>query len=166
MQMAEQKLAEKTRLAADLDVRLQAACCTLDCSAGDVTTDLTDQHQHVLWSSVAFGMAVYQILHSLYTRQFSNLGLGVSNDLADNLANAILRFMLVYHCVRHNLSSTLHTQFPLSLPPAPSHPSAVPNTCICFCVSHRQSALPASRHQQAQCKAAAKHNIKQRPCDS
>ena len=43
MQMAEQKLAEQTRLAADLDVRLQAACCTLDCSAGDVTTDLTDQ---------------------------------------------------------------------------------------------------------------------------
>ncbi|KAA6426009.1 MAG: hypothetical protein FRX49_03861 [Trebouxia sp. A1-2] len=36
MQMAEQKLAEQTRLAADLDVRLQAACTTLDCSAGSL----------------------------------------------------------------------------------------------------------------------------------
>ncbi|KAL0050976.1 hypothetical protein WJX82_011428 [Trebouxia sp. C0006] len=36
MQMAEQKLAEQTRLAADLDVRLQAACCSLDCSAGSL----------------------------------------------------------------------------------------------------------------------------------
>ena len=34
MHMAEQKLAEQTRLTADLDVRLQAACSTLDCSAG------------------------------------------------------------------------------------------------------------------------------------
>ncbi len=65
MQMAEQKLAEQTRLDADLDVRLQAACSTLDCSAGDVATDLTDQHQHVLCSSVTLGKAAYQILHSL-----------------------------------------------------------------------------------------------------
>lgn len=34
MAMAEQKLAEQARLAADLDVRLQAACGPLDCSAG------------------------------------------------------------------------------------------------------------------------------------
>ncbi len=59
MQMAEQKLAEQTRLAADLDVRLQAACCSLDCSAGEVMTDLTGQYQHVLCSSVAPGTAVY-----------------------------------------------------------------------------------------------------------
>ena len=37
MQMAEQKLAEQTRLSADMDVRLQAACTTLDCSAGKAT---------------------------------------------------------------------------------------------------------------------------------
>ena len=37
MQMAEQKLAEQTRLSADMDVRLQAACATLDCSAGRAT---------------------------------------------------------------------------------------------------------------------------------
>ncbi len=97
MQMAEQKLAEQTRLDADLDVRLQAACSTLDCSAGDVATDLTDQHQHVLCSSVALGKAVYQILHNLYDRQCSNGALGVSKDFADNAANAILRLMLVYH---------------------------------------------------------------------
>ncbi|DBA79551.1 TPA: hypothetical protein ACH3X1_008250 [Trebouxia sp. C0004] len=36
MHMAEQKLAEQTRLAADLDIRLQAACTTLDCSAGSL----------------------------------------------------------------------------------------------------------------------------------
>ena len=34
MAMAEQKLAEQARLSADLDVRLQAACAPLDCSAG------------------------------------------------------------------------------------------------------------------------------------
>lgn len=34
MRMAEQKLAEQTRLTADLDVRLQAACASLDCSEG------------------------------------------------------------------------------------------------------------------------------------
>lgn len=34
MHMAEQKLAEQTRLCNDLDVRLQAACATLDVSAG------------------------------------------------------------------------------------------------------------------------------------
>ena len=34
MAMAEQKLAEQVRLAADLDVRLQAACGPLDCAAG------------------------------------------------------------------------------------------------------------------------------------
>ena len=36
MQMTEQKLTEQTRLTADLDVRLQAACASLDCSAGNV----------------------------------------------------------------------------------------------------------------------------------
>ncbi len=78
MQMAEQKLAEQTRLAADLDVRLQAACTTLDCSAGDVTMDLT---KHVLCSSNAFGAAVHQILHSLYNRLGTNLGLGFDKRL-------------------------------------------------------------------------------------
>lgn len=34
MHMAEQKLAEQARLCSDLDVRLQAACATLDVSAG------------------------------------------------------------------------------------------------------------------------------------
>lgn len=34
MHMAEQKLAEQARLCNDLDVRLQAACATLDVSAG------------------------------------------------------------------------------------------------------------------------------------
>lgn len=34
MLMAEQKLAEQARLCRDLDVRLQAACATLDVSAG------------------------------------------------------------------------------------------------------------------------------------
>ena len=34
MRLAEQKLAEQTRLCSDLDVRLQAACSSLDCSAG------------------------------------------------------------------------------------------------------------------------------------
>ena len=34
MRMAEQKLAEQTRLCSDLDVRLQAACSSLDCAAG------------------------------------------------------------------------------------------------------------------------------------
>ena len=97
MQMAEQKLAEQTRLAADLDVRLQAACTTLDCSAGDAITDLTEQHQHVLCRSNAFGMAVHQIQHNLYIIHGSNVGLGVSKDIADNLANAILRCKLTYH---------------------------------------------------------------------
>ncbi len=41
MQMAEQKLAEQTRLSADLDLRLQAACSTLDCSAGDFVQPLS-----------------------------------------------------------------------------------------------------------------------------
>lgn len=40
MQMAEQKLAEQTRLTADLDVRLQAACSTLDCSAGKLPAEV------------------------------------------------------------------------------------------------------------------------------
>ena len=39
MQMAEQKLAEQERLTADLDVRLQAGCAALDCSAGKRQTD-------------------------------------------------------------------------------------------------------------------------------
>lgn len=34
MDMAEQKLAEQARLGSDLDVRLQAACASLDVSAG------------------------------------------------------------------------------------------------------------------------------------
>ena len=38
MQMAEQKLAEQDRLTADLDVRLQAGCAALDCSAGKTNT--------------------------------------------------------------------------------------------------------------------------------
>lgn len=39
MHMAEQKLAEQTRLCNDLDVRLQAACATLDVSAGMASLD-------------------------------------------------------------------------------------------------------------------------------
>lgn len=39
MHMAEQKLAEQMRLCNDLDVRLQAACATLDVSAGMPSLD-------------------------------------------------------------------------------------------------------------------------------
>lgn len=96
MQMAEQKLAEQTRLAADLDVRLQAACTTLDCSAGDATTHLTHQHQYVLCSSTAYDTAVHHILHSLFNTQGTNGGLGVSKGFAHNVANAVLRCTLVH----------------------------------------------------------------------
>ena len=128
MQMAEQKLAEQTRLAADLDVRLQAACTTLDCSAGEVTTQLTEQHQHVLCSSVVCDTAVHQILHSLYIRLGSNAGVGINKEFADKFAHPDLRFMLIHHCDCHNLSSTMygntppHSTLPPSLPPAiPQH---------------------------------------------
>ena len=58
MHMAEQKLAEQARLCSDLDVRLQAACATLDVSAGMpllANSVLAGQFDPITWFS---GMAV------------------------------------------------------------------------------------------------------------
>lgn len=67
MHMAEQKLAEQTRLCSDLDVRLQAACATLDVSSGTPLPAKTVPAGPLWTEHLAFLGMAWEVAHGMAT---------------------------------------------------------------------------------------------------